>query len=80
MRVQPAPCAWPRKINFCHSAYWSSIYGGISALARGCSHGVPLFQNLDGLLDNLLSLFHKLSKLPGCLASPNSGASASRAA
>ena len=34
------------------NANWGSTCGGISALARGYSHGVALFQNLDGLLDS----------------------------
>ena len=32
--------------------YSRLLYGGIGALARGCSHGVTLFQNFAGLLDS----------------------------
>ena len=51
------------------------------ALARGYSHGVTLFQNLDGLLDSFtFFVSQNLSKLPGCLASYNNGTGASRVA
>ena len=43
---------WAYGANFRYSAYWDAIYGGISALARGYSHGVTSFQNLYGLLDS----------------------------
>ena len=38
--------------NVCHSSCWGLIYGGISALARGFSHSVTLFESLNGLLDS----------------------------
>ena len=52
----------------------SSIYGGLSALARGCVHGVTLFQTLAGLLG---IFFYFLCFTP---LSSNRGTSASRAA
>ena len=81
MRVRPAPRAGPRKPNFCHSSFWGSVHGGISTLARGYSHGVTFFQNLDGLLDNFtLFVSQNCRNYLGCLASSNSGSSPSRAA
>ena len=66
--------------QFRHRAYRGSIYGGISTLARGYSHGVTSFQNLDELLDSFVFCFTKSSKLPGYLASSSSGTIESRAA
>ena len=59
LRVEFASAPLPGASTTCSSCWTEksqflpgSIYGGLSALARGYSHGVTLFQHLAGLLDS----------------------------